>query len=525
MMYTDNDLKEFENRIDNIEVELVKKENDILEPTLKTKKELETIVYDFVRSKKRKVYGGTAQNKLITLKNPKDGFYPDDMLADIDFYSPHPIEDAMELVNIIINKGYNYVSATEAIHNGTYTVFAEYENVADISYVPNNIYHRMPFIESNGIYYASPSFVMIDLFRMLCDPLTSGTHRWRKAFPRMVKLQKHYPFNKATSKLPELDKLNKLDELNKYLNTTFDFLKNNSSVILTGNSAYNYFLKESTIMTDNNVGKKYRVLNIPYFEFISINYKNDGRELYKRLREEAGIAEENNITITEYYPFWQFLGYSAIIKYKEHPIANIIHYNKKCTPIIADVKSDLIGFKFNNTNNSNNTLQIASFDVNLLICLILTFKYRVNKENEKYNYRNIMTSHLIEMRNFYLKKNKKTMFDNTPFQEFKTDCIGATMNSGTETRILRAKRIKAGKGAVWSYRPEKTNLKEPTTSHVFMNSSGNEVNNIKNLKLLDVDELKDNTIINTITISKNSSSANNIEDIEDIDIDIDTEHI
>ena len=134
-MYTDSDLKLFEENKEQLEKKLLERENEILYPTMKTKKAMVDIVRQFVKDKKRKIYGGTAQNELIKVKNPEDKFYPDDHLADLDFYSPSPIEDAIELANILIDKGYNYVTAREAFHSETYTVFAEWEPVADISFI------------------------------------------------------------------------------------------------------------------------------------------------------------------------------------------------------------------------------------------------------------------------------------------------------------------------------------------------------------------------------------------------------
>ena len=507
-MYTSKDLELFENKIDDMEHELIKRENELLEPTFKTLKELEQIVYNFVKEKKRKIYGGYAQNKLIYIKNKEDAFYPEDQLADIDFYSPNPIEDAMELVNIIIKKGYNYVQASEAFHNGTYSVFAEHNNVADISYVPKNIYHRMPFIEIDGVNFTAPSFIMIDMFRMISDPLTSGTHRWKKIFPRIVKLQKHYPFNKATAPLPKLDIdiPNDIKEIhNAYLKTTFDFLKTHNTTIVVGNPVYNYYLNISNILKDNKK-KIYKLLDIPYFEFISINYKDDGKELYNMLRA-LNPDIESDISITEYYPFWQFLGYSAIIKYKDYPIAHIIHYNRKCTPITS-INANMIGF---NLDKSSDNIQIGTYDVNFLVNLIIGFKYRVNKDEKHSNYSNIMASHLIDIRNYYLEHHKKTIFDDTPFKEYTFDCIGKTMNPLIETRILRDKRKKSGKNIIWRYSPEKNNLKEPSTTHIFMNSSGNEVRNIKNLKIIQVDYVKDSD-------KKNDETDLEEDDIDDIDL-------
>ena len=84
-------------------------------------------------------------------------------------------------------------------------------------------------------------------------------------------------------------------------------------------------------MKDKKVGSKYRELDIPYYEFTSTNYKEDGRALIDLLREH--VQNPMDILTIEYYPFLQFLSYSAKIKYKDYVLAHIVDYNRRCTPI------------------------------------------------------------------------------------------------------------------------------------------------------------------------------------------------
>lgn len=471
-MFTNSDLELFEDNYDTIEKKLLDKENEILYPTLKMRKEMENIVINFVKSKRRKIYGGTAQNALIKNKDKSDAFYEEDSEADIDFYSPEPISDAMELCNIFVEKGYKNVEAREAQHKETYSVFVEFINKADISYIPKNIYHKMPFIEINGLFYTGPTFIMIDMYRMLTDPVNSGSFRWKKTLPRIVSLQKHYPFNKASSKLPKLiaDKEKDNEKIDKYLRVIFDFLKNKDSMALTGDYAYNQFLKESDIMKDKNKGQKYRVLDISKYEIISTNYEEDVKELFQKLKSLT--TNPVDFTLVEYYPFWMFLGYSVEILYDGKVLAHIMNYDKRCIPI-KKIKLD-----------KKDYVQIGSYDYNFLTNIIMSFRHRVNDEKDKYQYRNIMTSHLIEMRNYFFKNSKKTFLDDTLFQQFIVECIGETISPARESRLCVKEKIKKGKRAIWSYRPETDGIKDVESNFIFMNTSGNIINNINNLKII-----------------------------------------
>lgn len=483
-LYKEKDLELFDERWDEIEAKLIEAENTKLWPTYKDKKEMETIVYNFIKEYKRKLYGGTAQNMLIKVKNKEDAFYPETDIADLDFYSPEPIEDMYRIANLFWSKGYKYVEAREAEHRETYSVFVNFMNVADISYVPKNIYHRMPFVEIDGINYVHPNFIYIDMYRMFTDPLNSGTHRWKKTFPRLFKLQKHYPINKATAKLPKIDPKPKSDKHQQVLDYIFDFLKNRQSTIMIGKYVYNCFLEESKIMKDKSKGTKYNLLDIPYYEFISTNYREEGKELYNGLKKQFPQWAEK-FGVIEYYPFWMFLGYNAKITFEDQPVAHIFHYNKKCLPV-----REITAVKFMDKSVKQfpkEKIQIASFALCLLYNFIFTQYARANKDNDRYQFYNIMTSHLVEMRNYFHEKQKTTIFDKTIFQEFIIDCVGETVNLRAEVRIDRDRRKKMGKAPIFAYRPE-TGVQEPKTTYKFPNSSGNPIRNVHNLRILGEDE-------------------------------------
>lgn len=484
-LYTKDDLDLFNKNIDELEEKLIEREQKLLEPTIEERRNVEREILNYVKEYKRKIYGGYAQNKLIAYKNPEDAFYPPSYIADLDFYSPEPIEDVIRLCNRLYEKGFKFVQAQEAIHKETYSIFVNFVNSCDISYVPKNIYHRIPFIEIDGISYVHPSFIMIDMFRIFTDPLTSGSFRWRKTFPRLYLLQKYYPFNKAVAKLPSIDNIQE-PKIIEILETIFNLFKNKNSIIIFGRYAYNYYLTESGILKDPTLGKKYQIIDIPYYEVISINYREDAIQIIEKIKEvHSDIAER--INVTEYYPLWMFLGYSAIISLDNIPLVFIVHYNRKCLPIRT-----IQAIKFINNKkkiDNKNTVQISSYGLTLLMNFILTFKWRVIKDEKRYQFQNIMTSHLIEMRNYYLKQNNTTFFDNTPFQEFIIECIGETIDTVREARLFRYKKAKTKSGLiVFRYSPEE-GIKEPITTYKFANTSGNIIRNPHNFRIMKIDPI------------------------------------
>jgi len=467
-LYTIDDLDLVNDNIGDVIDTIEEHKLDIFEPTRKELLDADKIILDYIKEKKRKVYGGFAQNKSIVLKNPDDAFYPENQIPDIDCYSPEPLLDIKNLCDLLHKNGHKHIEGKEALHKETYSIFVNFQNVCDISYVPKNIYHKIPFIEFEGINYTHPSFTYIDFYRMITDPYFSS-FRWEKIFPRLYKLQKHYPFNKATKELNNAYNVPKnqieiIDKINKHL---YNELKNKDNFLVVGQYAYNHLLEQSGIMKDKALGKKYKPIENPFWQIISTNYIPDTANLIINLKKEY----KDKIQYTEFYPLWMFTGYGTVVYYIddkiEIPILHIISHNNRCMPSIKVEKG-------------KDYLQYGSFDVIFLMNLIAAFRSKVAGVEEKQHYHNIMTSHLVEMRNYYLKKNKLTLLDESPFKTFIPDCTGSTMEPGRETRLLRDKKYKEGKLVVFKYDP--LNPKDPP-DYKFANTSGNPINKPINLKV------------------------------------------
>ncbi len=233
------------------------------EPNIEDVNKIVTIVLNFIKQKKRKIYGGYALNKIISNKNPKDAFYEKDDVPDIDVYSPDPIKDLVELCDML-SKEYPDVIGKEAIHEETYKIFTKGYNAIDLSYVPSNVFNNIPFIELDGIRYVHPNFAMIDLYKMITEPLFSS-FRWKKIIPRLYTLQKHFPFNKVSKPVPTV--YTHKNDINDMLSVIFDFIKDNKDVYLIGEFSYNQFLKESKIKKQN-----FSEINVPFHKSVSEDY-------------------------------------------------------------------------------------------------------------------------------------------------------------------------------------------------------------------------------------------------------------
>ena len=479
-LYTQKDVDLVVQNIDPIIDKIEKTKQKIYEPTYDQQMAAINVIMKFLKDKKRKIYGGYAQNALIVSKDKNDSFYPEGDIPDIDFYSPDPLQDVKDICDLLYDSGFKdkVIEGREAQHKETYKIFVNYgKESCDISYVPKNIYNRMPFIELNGIYYAHPSFMYIDLYRIMSEPYFSS-RRWTKNITRLHLLQKHFPFKKYTTNLSnaydvEKGKEKKVMEINKFL---CNELKDKSTYIVTGQYAYNYYL--------SYVKMKYKYVECPLLQIVSTNYVQDATDLIKKMKKF------DNMSFTEFYPFWQFTGYNVVIYYEDVPLVHMTSHNNKCIPTkVVPFKTFYGG---NVVEDKKSTVQLGSFDYVFFMNLMSGFRCRVNDLGDKCGYHNIMTSHLIEFRNHYFKEHKKTLLDDTLFQSFIPDCIGTMPDPIREGLIERNTKYKSGKLVVYKYKPG-TGMTVPDFK--FANTSGNPVVKEINLKIaknLDKDDIKIN---------------------------------
>uniref|UniRef100_A0A6C0HWE0 Poly(A) polymerase catalytic subunit domain-containing protein n=1 Tax=viral metagenome TaxID=1070528 RepID=A0A6C0HWE0_9ZZZZ len=151
------------------------------------------VLEDFLIRKQLVCYGGTAINNIL----PREAqFYNRDIeIPDYDFYSPHAMEDAIELADIYAKKGYAEVEAKAGVHFGTYKVFVNFTPIADITYIPESLFSmvKKESISVAGIKYSPPDFLRMNMYLELSRP-KGDVSRWEKVLKRLTILNEHYPF-------------------------------------------------------------------------------------------------------------------------------------------------------------------------------------------------------------------------------------------------------------------------------------------------------------------------------------------
>ena len=147
--------------------EIRKKKLENMEPGIDEIKKVYDIVLKYVKEKKRKIYGGYAWNKVLSHKKKNYAFYneTDVLQADIDFYSPEPLIDLVNLCDILHAEGFKYVTGKEAKHGETYSIYVNFQLYCEMSYMPKNVYNNVRFLQIDGLNVTHPWFMMIDFFR------------------------------------------------------------------------------------------------------------------------------------------------------------------------------------------------------------------------------------------------------------------------------------------------------------------------------------------------------------------------
>ena len=150
------------------------------------------ILEGFLRLKECVCYGGTAINNIL----PKqEQFYDKTVeIPDYDFYTPHALDYSKKLVDLYIENGFEEVEAKSAQHHNTYKVFVNFIPIADVSYMPKELFQsiKKEAIRVAGILYAPPNFLRMGMYLELSRP-SGDVSRWEKVMKRLTLLNKNYP--------------------------------------------------------------------------------------------------------------------------------------------------------------------------------------------------------------------------------------------------------------------------------------------------------------------------------------------
>ncbi len=101
------------------------------------------IVRAFIIERGLVLYGGLAIDYALRARKAPP-IYSDVQRPDFDFFSPNHVEDAYDLADRLHKQGFREVGAIRAIHVQTMRVKSDFIFVADISYMPPELFKKLP---------------------------------------------------------------------------------------------------------------------------------------------------------------------------------------------------------------------------------------------------------------------------------------------------------------------------------------------------------------------------------------------
>ena len=225
-------------------------------------------VSEFGRARKRIFTGGMAID--LALKSVGSYIY-DNFDIDFDFFSPEFHKDAFDLANIISqNRDPRNINAIVAMHVSTMRVRFRWNAVADITYVPPELYKKIPTlsidlkaIRSNGKKKSLPYLVVHPAFQMIDqhvsmsqpyanEPMVNIMGRCKKDFVRMLKLAHFFDIPKELRQIcsdhKESETNTKQRELSdKEILAIFLDLNKNFKICLGGRPAVEYWFDKKLL--------------------------------------------------------------------------------------------------------------------------------------------------------------------------------------------------------------------------------------------------------------------------------------
>ncbi len=366
------------------------------------------IVKTFIRNKKLKVYGGVAINSYLP---ESQKFYKKGDVPDYDVFSPDPWNDAVQLADIFYQKGYKYVEVKAGIHHGTYKVFVNLWNVADITYMIKEDYDKIETSFIDGVYVVSPLKLLESMYKEYSEPMTNPARLPKVGVREKLLWKATNPLDNELCDYRE----ETLTELQKSLLTVVASFFKHKNVVYGGSEAYNTYVK---------LGNGTVFLKNPEYVFFSENASKDVEQLFTLL-----LPFYRNMTIvTTYSPTKEINNYEYSIVMKEGFVLCRIYQITVCIP-----------FKFIGNK------KIVSIDY-LKYELMNSIVFYINKEEIRLL--KCKLKYIIELQYKYYKKHKITELDNSPFQRFISDCQGDFVNNIKVSILERIKEMKEEKKLV-----------------------------------------------------------------------------
>jgi len=317
------------------------------------------VLEKFIHDKKLVCYGGTAINNIL----PKeDQFYNRNIeIPDYDFFSPNAMNDAKELADIYFKQGFSSVEAKAGVHYGTYKVFVNFFQIADITQIDSKLFSSLKknAISKEGILYSPPNFLRMAMYLELSRPSGDIT-RWEKVLKRLNLLNKNYPL-KATNCDPDSfakslsarsynkQYFHEKDKIQDVIKSVAALSSSSDKLVLIGGyafSLYSRYLKnqEREYLTEN-----------PVFDMLSTSPDKTA----KLIKEKLEAADIRDVSIEKKPSVSEYLSTHYEIKIGSQPVVYLFR--------------PLACHSYNTIKVDNKIYRIATIDTMLSFYLLFLY--------------------------------------------------------------------------------------------------------------------------------------------------------
>lgn len=158
------------------------------------------IVKKYIIMNKLLLVGGMAID--LSLRSKGSQLYPDNKLPDYDFLSSNFHIDAYRIGEILTEANITGISVIRGLHASTMRVRVNFVPVADVTYVPKNIFDAIDTVNYMGFTIVHPHYQMIDQHRSLSlpyenAPMETVMQRWDKDMKRNDLLYNSFPIEET----------------------------------------------------------------------------------------------------------------------------------------------------------------------------------------------------------------------------------------------------------------------------------------------------------------------------------------
>ena len=349
-------------------------------------------IEDYIRKKKLVCYGGIAINNILPENKRFYDFQSE--VPDYDFFSPTALKDVKKLADIFYNAGYKNVEAKAGIHNGTYKLYVDFFQVADVTEMDTKVFEKVKkeAISKKGILYAPANLLRMMSYTELSRP-GGDVSRWEKVVTRLSLLNKYFPIKTSRCDLVEFQRDFEEDQDTKidiYYNVRDALI--DEEVVFFGGWACSLY---GRYMPKHKQSKL--EVELPDFDVLSIDPYTTAISVKKRLVKNGfkGIRIKKHAMIEEILPYH----YEILVGGKT---ICFIYDNQHC-------------YSYNVVRRNNRLVKIATIDTMLKFYLAFIFCDKKYYDVER----------LLCMSNYLLKVQYENKFAQTGLlKRFTTNCYG-----------------------------------------------------------------------------------------------------